>query len=52
VTPEEFETQERRLTDDIESARQTLNNARRNFDRLCEELRVLRTEWRDRDRPS
>lgn len=47
MTRDEYEAQERRLNDDIEAARQTLNRARTNFDRLCDELRALRQEWRE-----
>jgi hypothetical protein len=50
VTREEFEAQDRRLGDDIAAARQTLNRARDNWDRLCEEHLKLRCDWRDQNR--
>ena len=45
MTPEEYEDRRRRLAEDTESARRTLNSARASYDRLCDEMRLLRLEW-------
>jgi hypothetical protein len=50
VTREEFEAQDRRLTDDIAAARKAFDRARDTWDRLCEERLKLRCDWRDQNR--
>lgn len=42
LTDAEYDAREQRLKADVEDARQTLNRARANFDRISDELRDLR----------
>ncbi|HEX5565413.1 MAG TPA: hypothetical protein VFY14_00460 [Streptomyces sp.] len=50
MTEEEYEERRRRLSEDIEDARQTLNRARSRYDQLCDELRNLRQDWKEQHR--
>ncbi|WP_458089542.1 hypothetical protein [Streptomyces malaysiensis] len=50
MTKEEYEERQRRLDEDIEDARLTLNRARARFDQLCDDARALRVEWQEQQR--
>ncbi|MBI0293271.1 hypothetical protein JBE04_01850 [Streptomyces sp. PRKS01-29] len=50
MTLEEYEEQQRRLSEDIEDARQALNLARSRYERLCEKSRNLRIEWQEQQK--
>ena len=43
------EERERRIREDLEDARMTLNRARQRFDNLCEELREIRLARREQE---
>lgn len=47
MTRAEFEDQQHRLGEAIETARQDFNRARQRYDQLCEEALMLRYRWRD-----
>ncbi|NJA56738.1 hypothetical protein [Streptomyces sp. NEAU-H3] len=47
MTPEEYETQKRRLEANAEDARKTLVRAQSRFDALRSELRELRFAWQE-----
>ena len=47
MTRDEFEAQLRRLNDDIDAAYATLQRARQQWDRLCEERLDLKCRWRE-----
>ncbi|GAA2629453.1 hypothetical protein [Streptomyces axinellae] len=47
MTREEYEDRRRRLSSDMEDARQTLNRARARYDKLADEMRTLRIEWQE-----
>lgn len=50
MTEEEYEQRKRRLEQDIEDARKAFINARSRYDRLCEDARELRYQWREQQR--
>ncbi|MFH9813376.1 hypothetical protein ACH4NI_35090 [Streptomyces olivaceus] len=47
MTPEEYEEKRRRLSEDAEDARKTLNRARARYEQITGELQALRIVWRD-----
>nr|WP_187279178.1 hypothetical protein [Streptomyces lavendulae] len=49
---DEYEAQLRRLTDDIDAAYATLQRARQQWERLCEERLELKYGWRQHPRRS
>lgn len=50
MTRAEYADQKRRLEDDHEAARKALSLARANFDRIGNELLLLRIEWQEQQR--
>lgn len=45
MTEEEYKDKRRRIEANIVDAKATLNRAKYNFDKLCEDLRHLRMSW-------
>ncbi|MCA1223556.1 hypothetical protein [Streptomyces sp. 8L] len=50
MTREEYEEQDRRLTEEIDAAYKAFNRARDYWDDLCAERRDLHFQWRDQHR--